>query len=71
PGTAVRRAVDALTALLAAAAGAGEVRPDVGVADLAALLAGTPDDPRRRARCVAVVVDGLLVRPVGPREIDT
>jgi AcrR family transcriptional regulator len=71
PGTAVRRAVDALATLLAAGARAGEVRPDVEVADLAALLAGTPGDPRRRARYVAVVVDGLLVRPVGPREIDT
>lgn len=48
--------------LLSLAQEAGDVRRDVGVADLVALLSGMPDDPVRRSTYLDVVVAGLLAR---------
>lgn len=60
PGSAVHRAMAAITALLAAAQRAGAVRADVTVADLVMLLGAVPDgDDDRQARYVEIVLAGL------------
>jgi AcrR family transcriptional regulator len=62
PGTAEHRAASAIDGLLDAARAAGQVRPDVDVADLVVLLAGVPDPvlgAERRARYVDVVLAGV------------
>ena len=60
PGSAVHRAMTAITALLEGAQRAGAVRADVTVADLAMLLGAVPDgDDDRRSRYVAIVLAGL------------
>ena len=60
------RVTDALGLLLRRAQDAGAVRADVDVATLLALLVGAAhgvehagDDPQRRARVIAVLLDGL------------
>jgi AcrR family transcriptional regulator len=62
PGSAQRRAVDAIGALLQRAQRAGGIRPDVSMADLMVLLAAVPgpDVPvAQRERFVDVMVTGL------------
>jgi AcrR family transcriptional regulator len=54
-------------ALLRRAQQAGDVRPDVGIADVAALLTGlgyadSSVTPTQRSRCVALACDSLLTR---------
>jgi hypothetical protein len=54
-------------ALLRRAQQAGDVRPDVGIADVAALMAGlgyadASVTPTQRSRCVALACDSLLTR---------
>jgi hypothetical protein len=61
-GTPEQRAGQAIVSLLVAAQRAGAVRPDVGLADLWALVvgtpaAGTPDDVRDRY--IEIVIAGL------------
>lgn len=53
------RAWSAVAELLARAQSAGEVREDVDVVDLAALLSAVPGDERRRRTYLAVVLSGL------------
>jgi AcrR family transcriptional regulator len=60
----------AMTALLTNAQQAGVVRPDIGVAELKAVLVGASraveqggDDPAIRARILAVMLDGLRPPP--------
>lgn len=54
-------------ALLRRAQQAGDVRPDVGIADVAALMTGlgyadSSVTPTQRSRCLALACDSLLVR---------
>jgi AcrR family transcriptional regulator len=58
-GSEAARAWQAVAKLLAQAQQAGEVRADVGVDDLAAFLAGVPDDPERLATYLSVLMSGL------------
>ncbi len=65
PGTAQRRAVDAITALLGQAQESGGIRADVSMADLMVLLTAVPgpDVPgAQRERFVDVVIAGLRAR---------
>jgi AcrR family transcriptional regulator len=66
----------AVEILLQRAQQAGRVRPDVGVADLSAMMGGLAHadpslmDPSQRSRCVALVCDSLLLdaRSLLPRK---
>ena len=66
---------DAMTQLVERAQAAGEVRADIGPADVAMLFSGlahatavTGDvQPALRRRCVAIILDGL--RPADPSEL--
>jgi AcrR family transcriptional regulator len=57
------RAWRAVASLLVLAQGAGEIRGDIGVSDLAVLLAGAPEDASRLPAYLRVVLAGL--RPEG------
>ncbi len=62
PGTAVDRAVVAITTLLDRAQAQGSVRDDVTFADLVLLLSTVPDagtDAARRERWIEIVIAGL------------
>ena len=66
PGSAQRRAVDAIGALLEQGQRAGGIRPDVSMADLMLLLVAVPGPEvpaAQRERFVDVVVDGLRATP--------
>lgn len=58
-GSEAARAWQAVAVLLAQAQAAGEVRDDVGIEDLAALLAGVPESEERLRTYLAVLLAGL------------